>query len=277
LDIDLLKTFLEVSKRRHFGRAAEALYLTQSAVSFRVRQLENQLKVNLFIRSRHNIQLTEAGERLLPYAQNLINTWQEALNIAAQTPLTENLTLGASSAIWESYLGIFLPKWYQDHNPISIEARIGHRDLLISELQEHQLDLMITTEATKMDELMCQKVGEINLALFASRPHAEGISLPYIRVDWGQSLANYPPEGSGNSPQPIFTTSSARMALELMREIPSSCLLPIEWGEKDKLLQSIKSLPTVIRPVYLVSLHNSGKQDKIKAWLSTLMNRVSGE
>ena len=41
LDTDLLKTFLEVTKTRHFGRAAEHLFLTQSAVSFRVRQLES--------------------------------------------------------------------------------------------------------------------------------------------------------------------------------------------------------------------------------------------
>ena len=43
MDTELLKTFLEVSRTRHFGRAAESLYLTQSAVSFRIRQLENQL------------------------------------------------------------------------------------------------------------------------------------------------------------------------------------------------------------------------------------------
>ncbi|STJ14388.1 LysR-family transcriptional regulator (H-NS-dependent flhD regulator) [Escherichia coli] len=48
MDTELLKTFLEVSRTRHFGRAAESLYLTQSAVSFRIRQLENQLGVNLF-------------------------------------------------------------------------------------------------------------------------------------------------------------------------------------------------------------------------------------
>lgn len=62
MDTELLKTFLEVSRTRHFGRAAESLYLTQSAVSFRIRQLENQLGVNLFTRHRNNIRLTAAGE-----------------------------------------------------------------------------------------------------------------------------------------------------------------------------------------------------------------------
>ena len=72
MDTELLKTFLEVSRTRHFGRAAEALYLTQSAVSFRIRQLENQLGVNLFTRHRNNIRLTTAGEKLLPYAETLM-------------------------------------------------------------------------------------------------------------------------------------------------------------------------------------------------------------
>lgn len=74
MDTELLKTFPEVSRTRHFGRAAEALYLTQSAVSFRIRQLENQLGVNLFTRHRNNIRLTTAGEKLLPYAETLMNT-----------------------------------------------------------------------------------------------------------------------------------------------------------------------------------------------------------
>ncbi|CAK8739831.1 HTH-type transcriptional regulator HdfR [Sodalis praecaptivus] len=66
MDTELLKTFLEVSRTRHFGRAAEALYLTQSAVSFRIRQLETQLGVSLFTRYRNNIRLTAAGNACCP-------------------------------------------------------------------------------------------------------------------------------------------------------------------------------------------------------------------
>ncbi len=72
MDTELLKTFLEVQKTRHFGKAAENLYLTQSAVSFRIRQLEQSLGVALFTRFRNNIQLTSAGELLLPHARAVI-------------------------------------------------------------------------------------------------------------------------------------------------------------------------------------------------------------
>ncbi|MGQ7073419.1 LysR family transcriptional regulator [Escherichia sp. SP-MK2] len=90
MDTELLKTFLEVSRTRHFGRAAESLYLTQSAVSFRIRQLENQLGVNLFTRHRNNIRLTAAGEKLLPYAETLMSTWQAAHN-EALAPIENSL------------------------------------------------------------------------------------------------------------------------------------------------------------------------------------------
>ena len=72
MDIDLLKTFLEVSRTRHFGKAAENLYLTQSAVSFRIRQLEGLLGAELFTRHRNNIRLTASGMKLLPLAESSV-------------------------------------------------------------------------------------------------------------------------------------------------------------------------------------------------------------
>ena len=114
MDTELLKTFLEVSRTRHFGRAAEALYLTQSAVSFRIRQLETQLGVNLFTRHRNNIRLTSAGERLLPYAESLMSTWLMAKKEVAHTQQHHELSIGASASLWEAYL-----------TPRSEERRVG--------------------------------------------------------------------------------------------------------------------------------------------------------
>ena len=78
MDIELLKTFLEVRRTRHFGKAAENLFLTQAAVSARIRQLERLLGVKLFIRSRNNIQLTSEGERLVGHAQTVLLAWSRA-------------------------------------------------------------------------------------------------------------------------------------------------------------------------------------------------------
>ncbi len=92
MDTELLKTFLEVQKTRHFGKAADNLYLTQSAVSFRIRQLEQGLGTSLFYRSRNNIQLTAAGEALLPHAIAVIQALSNArLQIQQQTQLIASI------------------------------------------------------------------------------------------------------------------------------------------------------------------------------------------
>ncbi|WP_221345874.1 HTH-type transcriptional regulator HdfR, partial [Enterobacter cloacae] len=170
MDTELLKTFLEVSRTRHFGRAAEALYLTQSAVSFRIRQLENQLGVNLFTRHRNNIRLTPAGEKLLPYAETLMNTWQAARKEVSHTSRHNEFSIGASASLWECMLSQWLTRLYHSHSHLQFEARIAQRQSLVKQLHERQLDLLITTEAPKMDEFSSQIVGQFSLALYASAP-----------------------------------------------------------------------------------------------------------
>ena len=71
MDIRFLTTFLEVTKTRHFGKAADNLYLTQSAVSARIKLIEEYFGTPLFVRNRNSIQLTSAGEKLIPFAQTL--------------------------------------------------------------------------------------------------------------------------------------------------------------------------------------------------------------
>lgn len=83
MDTDLLKTFLEVNRTRHFGKAAENLYLTQSAVSARIRLLEQQVGMQLFTRARNNVQLTSAGEKLIRHAENILTTWNRTCRISA--------------------------------------------------------------------------------------------------------------------------------------------------------------------------------------------------
>ena len=105
MDIDLLKTFVEVVRTRHFGKAAENLYITQSAVSFRIRQLEQGLGVNLFIRQRNNIQLTAPGERLLPHAQMIITGMQRAkVDVALADNMHKQICLAGTPNIWDAFL-----------------------------------------------------------------------------------------------------------------------------------------------------------------------------
>ena len=92
MDTQSLKAFLSVADQGSFSLAAEQLYLTQSAVSKRIQQLESQLDTLLFERHNRTISLTEAGRSLLPKAQQI-------LDLVADTELQLNNLSGEVSGM----------------------------------------------------------------------------------------------------------------------------------------------------------------------------------
>jgi DNA-binding transcriptional LysR family regulator len=108
-----LITFLEVAKRRHFRHAAEALNLTQPAVSAQIRSLEEELDTTLFTRT--HVKLTESGSRFLPYAKQIVALIQEGreavsdLNRAPVRPVTIGVAPGLALAILPRLAGYFAP------------------------------------------------------------------------------------------------------------------------------------------------------------------------
>ncbi|EDA6778734.1 HTH-type transcriptional regulator HdfR [Salmonella enterica subsp. enterica serovar Enteritidis] len=272
VDTELLKTFLEVSRTRHFGRAAEALYLTQSAVSFRIRQLENQLGVNLFTRHRNNIRLTTAGEKLLPYAETLMNTWQAARKEVAHTSRHNEFSIGASASLWECMLNAWLGRLYQLQEPqsgLQFEARIAQRQSLVKQLHERQLDLLITTEAPKMDEFSSQLLGHFTLALYCSTPARKKSELNYLRLEWGPDFQQHETGLIAADEVPVLTTSSAELARQQLSALNGCSWLPVNWANEKGGLHTVADSATLSRPLYAIWLQNSDKYSLICDLLKT--------
>lgn len=272
MDTELLKTFLEVSRTRHFGRAAEALYLTQSAVSFRIRQLENQLGVNLFTRHRNNIRLTTAGEKLLPYAETLMNTWQAARKEVAHTSRHNEFSIGASASLWECMLNAWLGRLYQLQEPqsgLQFEARIAQRQSLVKQLHERQLDLLITTEAPKMDEFSSQLLGHFTLALYCSSPARKKSELNYLRLEWGPDFQQHETGLIAADEVLVLTTSSAELARQQLSALNGCSWLPVNWANEKGGLHTVADSATLSRPLYAIWLQNSDKYSLICDLLKT--------
>ncbi|TKI03918.1 HTH-type transcriptional regulator HdfR [Martelella alba] len=268
MDTELLKTFLEVSRTKHFGRAAEALYLTQSAVSFRIRQLENQLGVSLFTRHRNNIRLTPAGESLLPYAENLMSTWQLAKQDVTRSLQHNLLSIGATAALWEAWLGPWVERLYQQRDALQVEARIALRHSLVSQLHERQLDLLITTEAPKMEELTCQLLGNFSLSLFTAAEPVEE-ERPYLRLEWGADFHIHENRLLMNHSTPALSTTSAHLARRLLPSTGACAFLPSQWAEDYPELRLVADVPPLLRPLYAVWLQNSDQRSMIRHLLKT--------
>jgi DNA-binding transcriptional LysR family regulator len=80
LDLGQVRAFVTTAEQLHFGRAAQRLFLTQQALSKRIRQLERSLGEPLFVRGTRGVELTSAGHRFLPHARQLL----DAADAAAQ-------------------------------------------------------------------------------------------------------------------------------------------------------------------------------------------------
>ncbi|MDR0219673.1 MAG: HTH-type transcriptional regulator HdfR [Enterobacteriaceae bacterium] len=267
MDTELLKTFLEVSKTRHFGRAAESLYLTQSAVSFRIRQLENQLGANLFTRHRNNIRLTAAGERLVPYAESLMNTWQLAKKEISYVAQHTELSIGATASLWEAYLTSWLNKFYQHNQEMRIESRISTRQSLVKQLHARELDLLITTEPPKMDEFQSQIIGCIQLVLLTTQYNLEQGIENYIKLEWGADFHQQEQHILKNDHPPIITTTSAHIARELLDNVNAATFLPTYWLEDYPKLVTAPNNELIKRSLYAVWLQNSDQHALIQQLL----------
>lgn len=82
-----LRAFVELAKTQNFTQAAQNLFITQSALSSLIKQMEVNLGLQLFDRSTRNVQLTDVGQDLYPYIdqilQDLANVLEEAANLKA--------------------------------------------------------------------------------------------------------------------------------------------------------------------------------------------------
>jgi DNA-binding transcriptional LysR family regulator len=189
VDIELLRTFLTVSQARHFGRAADQLFLTPAAVSARIRQLEQTLGVSLFHRTRGNIRLTEEGERLLPHAQKLQDAWAAAQRDLSLKPQSAPaIRIGCPPGLWH-WLKPLLEKLQQIEDlQLTLEtcsARDIHQHIV-----QQRLDVGLLLEAPLHDELRTASVEEKTLRLYRSPTSDESGKTGFIQLDWGAIISS---------------------------------------------------------------------------------------
>ncbi len=259
MDIGLLRTFLEVSKTRHFGKAAENLYLTQSAVSFRIRQLEELVGLPLFSRQRNNIMLTTAGERLIPHAENILASWQIALqDVGLPEQQDMHLSLGGISNLWGTFLQSTLPKLAEAFPQISIRTEINSHLELTRGLIAGRLDMAVVLDPPNMAELKTNKIGQIELALVTNKAGAKFSDIydvGYVFVDWGTAFNLKHAKLFKKPMAPVLHTEQSQIALEFLLTNGGAAFLPMSQLEsylQEGLLYLVEGVKNVTRSVYAV-------------------------
>lgn len=255
MDIQQLKTFLEVCKTRHFGHAAQNLYLTQSAVSFRIRQLETQLGTALFIRHRNNLQLTHAGERLKVHAETILTTWLRAQQeVASQDQQKRTLTLASSANVWSTWLGDALAEVHAHLPDLHWRADTVNGEQLVRRLLERTLDLAVMTDPPKVDEVTTLALQPLTLVMAApvGVNIDEALASAYVLVDWGTRFLLDHAKRFETPPSPVLHTGDARLAMAFIRRHNGCAFLPTSLLEAEPdAWQQIETYGEMHKTLYL--------------------------
>ncbi|MCL1143004.1 LysR family transcriptional regulator [Shewanella gaetbuli] len=277
MDTDLLKTFLEVSKTRHFGKAAENLFLTRSAVSFRIKQLEMILGVELFERLRNNIQPTPAGERMIGHADAVLMAWERAKqDVSINDNHSSQLTIGAAHNIWDTYLQRFFQPLHLGLSGVALRTEIISPQLMIRQLLERSIDIAVTFDPPQLEEVAVTKLLDVSLCLVS---HQADIDLSdinnvnYIKVDWGTAFNITHAQEFAMLPTPVLHTSSARIGLDFILNNGGCAFLPkpliehyIEAGQ----LFYVAGAKTIDRHVYAAFWSGNERMAKVEQAITLL-------
>lgn len=153
-----LQVFHAVAKHLSFTKAAEALLMTQPAVTFQIKQLEEQYNTRLFERGHGRIALTPAGEMVFDYAERILGLAAELeTRLAEMTGQMRGLLLvGASTTIAEFMLPRVLGEFNALYPQVRARLTVANSETIESRIAEHTLDIGLIESPAKLSSLQSE-------------------------------------------------------------------------------------------------------------------------
>lgn len=145
MQIQQLSYFVAVARTRHFTRAAELTGVSQPSLSKQVRVLENSLGTPLFVRNRGAIELTSAGEALLPHAQRILIDVESAERTVHEVASLRRgrVRIGATPSLCDGLLPDALTRFHQSYPGVDLEVQEAGSRVLTQELAYGRLDVAL--------------------------------------------------------------------------------------------------------------------------------------
>src|SRR5919107_1369696 len=141
-----IEGFLEAARRSNLSRAAEALFITQPALTARLRALESEVGSPLFRRGRRGMALTDAGRAFLPYAERAVRALRDGASAIERLPAAEELVLGAAPAISTYVLPHLLVRFEAAHPDVRLSVRTGHSEQVLELAVRGDVDVALVRE-----------------------------------------------------------------------------------------------------------------------------------
>lgn len=180
MEIRNLITFVRIAEVQNFSKSAEQLGYSQSAVTMQIKQLENELHTRLFERIGKQVRLTQAGERLLPYVLDILNSIRKAENIEQEPErISGKLRIGTC----ESYVISILPPVIMELSEICPHVEISTHTALVPDLfdmlRQNDIDILF---------FMDQKIYFPEWVKVSEKPEKIFLWLPQIQRWQGKSI-----------------------------------------------------------------------------------------
>jgi len=277
VDINALKTFLEVAKTRHFGQAADNLFVSQSTVSARIRALEENLATELFVRERSNIHLTKNGEALVSHAKSILTLWGRARReVAMPDDVQHSLIVGGLSGLWDITLQNWLAEVTQGAHSMAIRADTFSAATLLERVTSGTMDIGFLYDAPQGLNLISQPLTTIKLILVSSQHNQsvdDAMGDYFINVDWGvnfavQFAAQFPELSASK-----LTTGLGRIAFEYIKRNKGTAYLAepvVESSLTSGELFLVNNAPSFERKAYAIYHQENEKADLIQNLISSL-------
>ena len=169
-----IKFFMAVAEERHFGRAAERMFIAQPALSQHIRRLERELGVRLFDRSARQVRLTPAGEAFLQVAQRMLRQADEATLAARRAEAGEagSLGVGMQAAAAAPVVSVVLGHWNRLRPGVRPRLTSGRPGELVDLVRRGDLDVALVDGPVTDRGLTSTLVVEDHMVILLPADHA---------------------------------------------------------------------------------------------------------
>lgn len=141
ISIKQLQIFVAIAHTKQVSLAAEQCFITQSAASMAISQLEALMRVTLFDRVGKRLVLNGLGSQLLPKAEEILQRIDEFAMLASSDKLTGNLSIGASKTTGNYFLPTLMTEFLNQYSQISIDYTIENTDNIIKKVLSAEIDI----------------------------------------------------------------------------------------------------------------------------------------
>ncbi len=284
MNLHLLRIFHAVAEQGSFSRAAEALYISQPAVSKAVKELESQVDLALVERGGgKGLRLTESGLALFEHARGIFALERAAIeDIQARVGSQKGrLVVGASTTIAGYRLPAYAARFLGAHSSVSLEIRVGNTQEVSRALVECEIDLALVEGAVDDQRIVARHWRDDELRLFASSRESD------LRIDdLREKIWLLREPGSGT--REVSERMLRLYGIEPARVVEIGCnegiartlasgmgvaMLPSLVAEELLNLQRIRALDfdPVNRPLFLIQLKERPLQPLVKAFAEMLL------